>query len=152
MIEKMNETDYETVKAMAHKLQLQHVKGREDIFDPAYEEYNIDSFRELVNSDNKLAYTAKENGRILGYIVAEIINLKGVFKKTVIVYVNDLYVSEKARGQHIGSSLMARIEEDVRRIKAQRIELMVWNFNQEAIAFYERLGYGIRSMIMDKVL
>lgn len=152
MIEKMNEFDYPEVKAMAHDLQFQHVKGREDIFDPAYEEYTVEKFKQLVNSEKTLAYTIKENGRLLGYIVAEIMNLSGVFKKAVVVYVNDLYVSKEARGKHIGTSLMAKIEEDARKIKAKRIELMVWSFNEEAIAFYRHLGFDGHCTIMDKVL
>lgn len=46
-----------------------------------------------------------------------------------------------ARGRGVGERAMAYLEERAREVGAQRIELGVFEFNEVAIRFYQKLGY-----------
>jgi GNAT superfamily N-acetyltransferase len=64
--------------------------------------------------------------------------------------IDDLVVRKSWRRQGIGRALMARAEEWARERDLERIELGVWEFNADAIRFYERLGYVTQSRTMIK--
>ena len=57
------------------------------------------------------------------------------------VYIEELAVAEGHRGQGIGRELMRAAGDWARERGVQKIELDVWEVNQGAIAFYDRLNY-----------
>ena len=59
------------------------------------------------------------------------------------VYVSDLWVSEKARGQGLGAGLMAQVAQaGVARWQASWLKLAVYDHSENAQAFYQRLGFA----------
>ena len=59
------------------------------------------------------------------------------------LYLDDLYVSESARGQKIGSMLLEHLFDLARRNNCKRVRWQVSDWNIPAIAFYEKLGAAI---------
>jgi ribosomal protein S18 acetylase RimI-like enzyme len=66
--------------------------------------------------------------------------------------VDSLVVKQSFRRLGIGQALMERAQAWAQAKGLDRIELHVWEFNQEAIAFYEQLGYETISRRMGKRL
>ncbi len=56
------------------------------------------------------------------------------------LYIEDIYVRERARGQGIGKTLFAEIERIAAARDCGRIEWWVLDWNQPAIDFYETMG------------
>ena len=55
--------------------------------------------------------------------------------------VNDLIVTERARGRGVGGALLARAEELARKRGCFRMALVTAAWREQAIAFYERAGW-----------
>ena len=56
------------------------------------------------------------------------------------------------RGRGLGRALMDFLELEARRRGYACLALQVWEFNQAAQAFYARIGYRLRSHILEKPL
>jgi ribosomal protein S18 acetylase RimI-like enzyme len=59
-----------------------------------------------------------------------------------------LAVRSDRQRQGIGRRLMAAAHEWVKERKLAEITLNVWEFNHQAVAFYQALGYDMLSRIM----
>ena len=66
--------------------------------------------------------------------------------------VDSMVVKQSFRRRGIGRALMERAQAWAQAKGLDNIELHVWDFNQEAIAFYEQLGYENLSRRMGKRL
>lgn len=56
------------------------------------------------------------------------------------LYLEDLIVTEAARGQGLGQQLLQEVIDEARRRGARRVRWQVLDWNAPAIRFYERLG------------
>jgi GNAT superfamily N-acetyltransferase len=68
------------------------------------------------------------------------------------VYVQDLYVSEKARGAGLGRLLLQSVMADSSHWGARYMKLTVHGVNPDAVAFYQRLGFEARDDELPLVL
>lgn len=88
--------------------------------------------------------------RVFGFLVAEapageLLGLALYFPaystwKGRMLYLEDLIVTEAARGQGLGQQLFAAVVAEARRQGARRVRWQVLDWNTPAIRFYERLG------------
>jgi len=67
-------------------------------------------------------------------------------------YIDNLVVSQNYRHRGIGRALMAKAHHWTISKNVHEIELNVWAFNNQAIDFYEKLGYEVTSLRMRKRL
>src|SRR5207237_656323 len=88
----------------------------------------------MVNSG--VALIAEEDRRAAGYVLARY----GDHGPTT-VYVSDLWVDSKLRGQGIGRELLRRVSEAAAGTGSTHVVLDVDSTNTAAIAFYEHLGF-----------
>jgi GNAT superfamily N-acetyltransferase len=78
-------------------------------------------------------------GRVLGFIDVEFRQRLGHPRPQA--WVNDLVVTESARGQGVGTALLARAEELARRRGCFRMSLETSAWRVETHRFYERRGW-----------
>ena len=152
MIREMMNSDFKEVIVLIEELSKMHVQARPDVFDAAYEDYDQNSFEEMINDQDYLKYVFVENAEILALIIAKVFERSGIYRKAKIIYIEDLYVKKKARQKGIAKMLMKKIEDKAQMLKIQTIELMVWDLNQEGLAFYDKMGYKNRSYIKEKII
>ena len=69
-----------------------------------------------------------------------------------IYYVTEFGVDEAYRRQGVGRELMAFMEADARAKGFSGIELDMWTFNENALAFYEALGFRTYRLYMERDL
>lgn len=62
-------------------------------------------------------------------------------------WVNYLAVCPDRRKQGLARQLMAHIEESMLALGCPKLSLLVRNTNQQALAFYERLGYQVDASV-----
>lgn len=84
------------------------------------------------------ALVAELKGRIEG--VALFYEGLGSFRARPFLYLEDLVISEEARGHGIGEALMGALAREALTRGALRLEWVVLDWNERAIRFYERFG------------
>lgn len=75
-----------------------------------------------------------------------------IFVRRRYAQVDQVVVKEKFRRTGIGRALMEKAHDWAVAEAADSVELNVWEFNREAIEFYQRLGYETASRKMNKRL
>ena len=85
------------------------------------------------------ALVAEVDGEIQG-IALFYEALGSSFRARPFLYLEDLLVTESARGRGVGETLMAELAREARRRGALRIDWAVLDWNEHAIRFYRRLG------------
>ena len=119
----------------------------------------IELDRELARFERLRESDAAEGERLLGWIfrlrkfealVVEVDgSVEGIalfyeapnsFRARPFLYLEDLVVSEAARGRGAGEALMAALAREAMARNALRLEWAVLDWNREALRFYRRLG------------
>lgn len=111
-------------------------------------------YDKLLADPTCVIYLAAWDGEAAGYVVCMVKDSAGnafIYPaKTLLV--DQLSVSEAFRRRGIGRALMERAASLARDVGADSIQLTVWTFNEEAIAFYKQLGYDVAMLKMVKPL
>jgi GNAT superfamily N-acetyltransferase len=99
-------------------------------------------------------FVAQVGDRLVGLICVMIKESPEVpiFVRRRYTVVNDLVVKDGFRRAGIGRALMEKAHDWAVAEGADSIELNVWEFNREAIEFYQTLGYETASRKMNKRL
>jgi len=131
-----------------------HYAGRPDLFKTEARYFTDESFAERLNSPEHFVFIADINGEAAGYAFANINKIRG--HSTYIdfnsFYIDDICVLKKYRRMGIGSALFKVCLETAKINNCYNIDLGVWSFNQEAIAFYERVGMRERNKRMELII
>ena len=149
--------DYEVIGQLLVGLLVQHQSGRPDLFEPQNDgsgKYSREEFEAELADDRTVIFTACADESVIGYIVCKLLTVRKnpVLKNVKTLYIDDLCVDESARGTGAGRKLMEAAEVYARETGCHNITLNVWEFNGNAKAFYEHLGYGTQRREMEKVL
>lgn len=84
------------------------------------------------------ALLAEESGEALGYAI--VFETYSTFRAKPILYLEDLFVSERARRRGVARALMERVVAEARRRGCARVSWVVLDWNAGAQRFYEQLG------------
>jgi len=82
----------------------------------------------------------KDDGEIIGFALFYFVYYTWVGKS---LYLDDLYVKEKYRGNKIGSVLLDKVIEFGKNNNCKRIRWQVLNWNKPAIDFYKKIGANL---------
>lgn len=66
------------------------------------------------------------------------------------LYIDDLCVDSNARGQHIGTTLFDYVMEFAKESGCYTVTLNVWEGNDSARHFYEKMGMFVRETQMER--
>ena len=111
-----------------------------------------------IKSDDAVIFVADlsgdTRGDIIGAVIAWVRHTPDVPLLVPRVYlsVDNLIVDEKYQHQGVGKALMERVHEWASARALKTIHLTVWDFNQGALTFYEKLGYKMLHHHMQKEL
>lgn len=105
----------------------------------------------IANNDNVISILAETNNIIIGICIVTIKpipnNLSLVKRK--VAYMEDLCVHENYRNSGVGTELFNEVKDRLSKLNIDSLELMIWQFNSNAMKFYENKGMTIRSSIME---
>jgi ribosomal protein S18 acetylase RimI-like enzyme len=74
------------------------------------------------------------------------------FRPVKTLYIDDLCVDEKYRGQRIGTTLYHAVLDYARELGCYNVTLNVWTCNPQAVKFYEACGLNPQKIGMEKIL
>jgi GNAT superfamily N-acetyltransferase len=99
------------------------------VIDDGLDQYNVEQFGPRDSRPLAVSVVDRESGRLLG----------GLFGHTSygVLFIDLVNLPERARGQGIGTRVMAMVEDEARRRGCSIATL----YTMQAPAFYERLGY-----------
>ena len=147
MLQLATKPDRAAVNEIALQVHALHVEWRPDIYCMTQERYPKERFDECIA--NRQLYVAKIEGNVVGYalLIMRDSNQNGMVPRRV-MEIRELAVNEAATGHGIGTEMMADIRALARAFRCTDMKLNVYPENEDAIRFYERNGFMIRSIDM----
>ena len=67
-------------------------------------------------------------------------------------FIDDLCVDQNVRGMQVGKSLFDFVKEEARRLGCYDLTLNVWEGNNSAKHFYEKMGMKVKETQMEFIL
>ncbi|MFQ5492645.1 MAG: GNAT family N-acetyltransferase [Candidatus Dojkabacteria bacterium] len=136
-------TDLKQVSQFAKALtEYETKKYKDDSYDPTWGERSPgrEFFARQIVSDNGVVLLASVEGSIVGYLVCKVHDVEWRIPKKTAEIIN-LFVLPEHRSKGIGSKLIERFKDDVKKLDAKRITVMQHVKNSEGLRFYERHGF-----------
>lgn len=149
MIQLARPENREAVNELALQLHAQHIQWRPDLFAAADELYSQERFDTEVRQRH--LYVALIDGVVLGYVRLEMKSHEspGMVKRKV-MRIKEFCVQESCRGQGIGKEMMADIRALAAAFRCTDLQLGVYPQNDDAVGFWQKCGFTIRSIEMQQ--
>jgi len=148
------EKDLAKVDDLLNQVNLVHHNGRPDLFNIG-RKYTDEQLLVLFKDDTRPIFVATdENDTVLGYafcISQQHVN-DNILTDIKTLYIDDLCVDEKTRGQHVGKSLYEYVLQYARENNYYNVTLNVWALNESARKFYESCGMQVQKIGMETIL
>lgn len=144
--------DFEATLPLQREIADLHSEGRPDLFREGHICYPREIFEEFVSRDDRVVLLAEADGETAGFLFALIRHVKNhrAMKDQSMIYVDDLCVAQAYRRHGIGSLLLKEAEKIGLSHGCPRMELDVQAFNDDAVRFYEAVGFTPRKITMEK--
>ena len=141
IIRKAEPADLEAVNQLLQQVLAVHHNGRPDLFRERGKKYTDDELLAIFANPDTPVFVYDREGAVLGYAFCVLQHSgSGSLQPHSTLYIDDLCVNEKVRGQHIGRTLFEFVKEFARGKGCYNVTLHVWECNPAAKAFYESLG------------
>lgn len=109
---------------------------------------NYDEFKTELSNSNNIYLVAELENEIVSICfsnIKEISNNK-IMKDRKFLHIENICIDKKHQKKGIGKKLYNQIIQLAKEKNIKNIELMVWEFNENAIKFYKNLGMSIKNL------
>ncbi|MDD3238854.1 MAG: GNAT family N-acetyltransferase [Lachnospira sp.] len=149
-----NEDINKIIELLMQVLEI-HANIRPDIFIPRTTKYTIEELEVMIRDDEKPIYVAVSEGNVVvGYAFCAL--MEQPFSNNMVpfksMFIDDLCVDEHARGMRVGEQLFTYVKEEAKRLGCYEVTLNVWEGNDSARGFYERMGLKPKETQMEYIL
>ena len=154
-IRRAEDRDLEAVLILLSQVLEIHAEIRPDLFVSGTRKYTEEELKAIFRDGSRPVFVAEnEAGQVLAYCFCIIQDVSGSNNQrdSRSLYIDDFCVDEKSRGQHVGRVLFDYVSAYARSIGCYDITLNVWEGNDTARSFYERLGFTPRKTYMEKMI
>ncbi len=155
MIRPAKTEDVARIAELLYQVHAVHAEARPDIFQAGKRKYNNEEIVALLADEQKPIFVYEdENGTVQGYAFCVYQITQGIpalFDRKVL-YIDDLCVDASQRGKKIGEKLYQHVVAYAKENGCDSVTLHVWNDNQGAFRFYERLGLEPLKTLMEQKL
>ena len=149
MLELAIPNDRFDVNRLARQVHELHVSWRPDLYTMPEELFPEERYSELVK--NRELYVAKLDGAVIGFAWVRIRTAEGVGLVTrKVMLINQVCVDEALRNHGIGTRMMEEVRVLARAFGCTDLQLGVYPQNDEAVSFYQKCGFMIRSIDMQR--
>ncbi len=148
------EKDIPAIMELLRQVNRVHYEGRPDLFRPSTK-YTEEELQAILQDPETPVFVCEDReGRILGHGFCMLQRPENTRLLTDILtlYIDDICVDEKARGQHVGKAIYEHILAYARERGCYNVTLNVWNCNPGAMKFYEKLGLVPYKVGMETIL
>ena len=149
MIELASIKDRNEVNRLARQIHQLHMDWRPDIYQMPEELFEEKQFQELIAK--RELYVAKLGGSVVGYamIAMRVHELPELVKRKVF-YINQFCVDEEFRNHGIGTQMMEEVRVLARAFGCTDLQLNVYPQNDAAVSFYQKCGFMIQNINMQR--
>ena len=127
-----------------------HHAIRPDIFKRDGSKYYDLDLIDILNDEDLPVWCAIEDDKLLGYCFCRVdISFGPASTVRKELYIDDLCVDEAARGKGVATCLFAHVRMLAKMNGFQFITLNVWEGNDSAMRFYEKMGMKPRKVCME---
>ncbi len=144
-------SDCQAIRPLQQEIADLHHRGRPDLFRREARFFAQEAFDRRLADPNHFIWIAEAGDQVVGYAFAWVIAHRGhsTYVDFDTFYIDDICVLEAFRRQGIGRRLFDACKDMARQLHCRNIDLGVWTFNREAIAFYESCGMTERVRRME---
>ena len=153
-IRRANVADIPSLNKLLRQVLDVHFKGRSDLFKENAKKYTDDELKQLLADPNTPVFVAERCGVVEGYAFCIFKQEKNSHILTPVktLYIDDLCVDEACRGKGVGKLLYHYVVDFAKQQGCYNVTLNVWACNQDALAFYQKLGLKPQKIAMEKIL
>ena len=149
-----NEDELDQINVLRKQVNDLHVKGNPEVFKAGFSEELRNYIFEIFRDPLKKIVIYKNGNHICAFAVLNHITRP----QTPFMYerkyldIDEFCVDASCRRQGIGAQMIAFIRDYAKSGGFDRIELNMWEFNQDALAFYESAGFTTYRRYMEMKL
>lgn len=131
-----------------------HCEGRPDLFRPGFSQELRDYVYAIFNSENKDIVVAEIDGIICGFACIQYVEKPETPYRFALHFcdIDELCVDQAFRRLGIAKAIIAFIKEEAKKKGFNRLELNMWSFNEDALRFYEAVGFSTYRRYMEMQL
>ncbi len=146
--------DYVSLLPIARETQEKHIQAHPHIFQSGTAGLPEKYYLGLLKGGSKVVYVAEVERSIVGYVIMELSNVAylDILVPRKVAFIADIAVMKSHQGKGIGYALFQKCVEWAKTKEADSLDLMVWEFNKDAMAFYERQGMESMNRTMSLAL
>lgn len=143
MVRFARQEDLERVNELRKEVNELHVSGRPDIFKRGFGEEIKNYIYDIWNAENKDILVAESDGIICGFACVQYVDRpeNPYMKERKFYDIDEFGVDAKFRRQGVATELVEFAKADAKSKGFEKIELNMWDFNEDALAFYEAIGF-----------
>jgi len=154
VIRDLKTEDSDAVNNLFLQVHNLHAERRPDIYKKIEKPTSSKAwdYEALVAADN-IMIGAEIDGKIVGFGILQICKPENkILTPRTFAYLKELAVDENYRRKGIATAIYKECVKRAKENGASSLELMVWNFNSDAIGFYQSLGMSVQSLKLEQVL
>ena len=132
-----------------------HAALRPDLFISGTTKYTPEDLEKIFANENTPVFVGvNDRDEVMGYAfcVMEDMPANNNMPAMKTLYIDDICVDEHFRRQHVAQDLYRHVLDYAREQGCYNVTLNVWEGNDYARAFYEKMGMGIRKTMMEQIL
>ena len=155
MIRKAQGKDIPKILSLLSQVLEIHAAIRPDVFISGTTKYTNEELIGILQNEKTPVYVAvDENDETVGY--AFCILKEQPFSNNMVpfasLFIDDLCVDENCRGRHIGEALFRFVMQEAKRLGCYEVTLNVWEGNDSAKRFYEKMGMKTKESQLELIL
>ena len=137
------EDELERVNALRRQVNELHVAGKPEVFKPGFCAELRDYVYTIWNDPEQEIVAAELDGFLCGFAVLHHIHKpeNPFMYERDFLDIDEFCVDESCRRQGVATAMIAFIKDYARAKGFERIELNMWEFNRDALSFYEAAGF-----------
>ena len=145
------EDDLPRVNELRRQVNDLHVAGMPEVFKPGFPPELRDYIFAIWADPKKEIVVAEREGVVCGFAVLQhVTRPETPFKLQMdFLDIDEFGVDAAWRRQGVGLEMVAFIRDYAREKGIRRLELNMWEFNQDALAFYEAAGFSTYRRYME---
>ncbi|HXK49784.1 MAG TPA: GNAT family N-acetyltransferase [Clostridiales bacterium] len=150
-IRKAEFSDHSQIRDLVKEVHELHFSNRPDVYEDIEDPFTEERFKSLLEDIKTDAFVAVDNENIAAYAFVRFIAPVKIdlLKQYLICYIDDFCVKKSYQRKGVGIKLFAHIKKRAVEKGASTLDLTVWEFNTNAIKFYESLGMTTKNRRME---
>ena len=149
MIELAAKQDREAVERLARQVHALHVQWRPDLYTMPGELYPQELFSEMIRK--RELYVAKIDGIVAGYCRLVMKQASGIgIAPRKVMLIDQFCVDEPLQNHGIGTQMAAEIRVLAKAFGCTDLQLSVYPQNDAAVSFWQKCGFMIQSITMQR--